>query len=505
MASNWRVAEIGKLPIHIGDGNYSNKYPKSSDFIDEGVPFISASDFSRNRIDSTNFQFISYEQHATLLKGQLKASDILVVTRGNGVGQVAWVDELYENCNLNAQLALLRADETTVHAKFLFYLLSSKEFQRLLVSFSSGSAQPQLPIKALKLVPTRFPEYSEQVSIAKALDVLSTKIEINHEVNQTLEHMAQALFKSWFVDFDPVFDNALASGMSVNDFPEALQKKAAQRLQVQQQIANEEPSAHKKLSARKKPSAHKQPSADKKAEAKPLPQAATASEQWHQLFPSEFEQTDEPSIGINGWIPKGWERSNLKSFGKVVTGKTPPKKIENAFADKGCPFITPSDVDSDVFALTVARYLSLDGVTSVKNNVIEQGSVCVTCIGSQMGQTVIAPYKSVTNQQLNSIVVEKQSYRNYIFMNLRLRREELFNLGSSGSTMPILNKTSFEGLDILKPTEFVLNEFSKVTEKLIDKILLDSHQNEELSKVRDTLLPKLISGELTLPADHNKT
>jgi type I restriction enzyme S subunit len=472
MASNWKVDEIGKLPIHIGDGNYSNKYPKSSDFIDEGVPFISASDFSRNRVDSTNFRFISHEQHATLLKGQLKANDILVVTRGNGVGQVAWVDELYENCNINAQLALLRADETTVHAKFLFYLLSSKEFQRLLVSFSSGSAQPQLPIKALKLVPIRFPEYSEQVSIAKALDVLSTKIEINHQTNQTLEQMAQALFKSWFVDFDPVFDNALASGMAVDDFPEALQKKALARqtyIQEYRQIQSEK-----------------------------------QGQQHRQLFPSEFEQTDEPSIGINGWIPKGWEKSNLKSFGKVVTGKTPPKKIENAFADKGLPFITPSDVDSDVFALTVARYLSSDGVTTVKNNVVEQGSVCVTCIGSQMGKTVIAPYKSVTNQQLNSIVLAKQSYRNYVFMNLRLRREELFNLGSSGSTMPILNKSSFEGLNTLKPTESVLNEFSKVTEKLIDKILLGSHQNEELSKVRDTLLPKLISGELQLPAESIK-
>ncbi len=336
-------------------------------------------------------------------------------------------------------------------------------------SYISGSTRPKITQGDLKKIKISAPDISIRRNIASYIKSFDDKIELNRQTNQTLEQMAQALFKSWFVDFDPVFDNALASGVSVKDFPEALQKKAQQRFEQRQQLESAE------------------------NDVKQLPEDIL------NLFPREFEQTDEPSIGINGWIPKGWETSNLKSFGKVVTGKTPPKKIENAFTDKGLPFITPSDVDSDVFALTVARYLSSDGVDSVKNNVIEQGSVCVTCIGSQMGKTVIAPYKSVTNQQLNSIVLEKQSYRNYLFMNLRLRREELFNLGSSGSTMPILNKTSFEGLKTIKPTELVLNEFSHMTEKLIDKILLGSLQNEELSQVRDTLLPKLISGELTIP------
>ncbi|WP_286887986.1 restriction endonuclease subunit S [Pseudoalteromonas sp. ESRF-bin5] len=214
----------------------------------------------------------------------------------------------------------------------------------------------------------------------------------------------------------------------------------------------------------------------------------------HAHFPNEFEHNEQL-----GWIPKGWEPSNLKEFGKVITGKTPPKKIDDAFDLEGIPFITPSDVEGDVFTLNVIRHLTESGVASVKNNIVEAESVCVTCIGSQMGKTTITPVKSVTNQQLNSIVLGEKYLRDYIFLNLRMRREELFNLGSSGSTMPILNKTSFENLSVLKPNESSLKAFDDITESYLAKILLNSQNNTKLTTMRDTLLPKLISGELQIP------
>lgn len=468
LPNNWKWECLDSLSERVSVGHVGET---SSVFTecDDGVTFLRSQNVRPGKVELGDVKLVKPEFHVKSKKSQLKAGDILVVRVGQNRGDCAVLPNDMGEVNC-ANIVFARLKNTKL-AHFIGYFLNSKLGRSLLLAVSTGSAQGVLNTKSVAKVLVPVPPECDALDISDSLRVLDDKIELNCQTNQTLEKMAQVLFKSWFVDFDPIFDNAIASGMAVNDFPKALQKKAEQRQQIQQQIANGE------------------------LEAKPLP------EDIRQLFPSEFEQIDEPSIGINGWIPKGWEKSNLKSFGKVVTGKTPPKKIENAFADKGLPFITPSDVDSDVFTLTIARHLSSQGVTSVKNNVIEQGSVCVTCIGSQMGKTVIAPYKSVTNQQLNSIVLAKQSYRNYVFMNLRLRREELFNLGSSGSTMPILNKSSFEGLNTLKPTELVLNEFSKVTEKLIDKILLGSHQNEELSKVRDTLLPKLISGEFQLPAE----
>jgi type I restriction enzyme S subunit len=199
---------IGEWSIHIGDGNYSSKYPKASEFLSSGVPFISASDFLDGRITPKNFRFISEEQHSTLRKGQLKSCDVLIVTRGNGVGKVAWVDNQFENCNINAQLALLRADEKEIHSRYLYYILSSPEYFDLLKQYASGSAQPQLTIGSIQRVPLSLPPYERQVEIAKILNILDDKIELNRKMNETLEAMARAIFKSWFIDFDPVHAKA---------------------------------------------------------------------------------------------------------------------------------------------------------------------------------------------------------------------------------------------------------------------------------------------------------
>ena len=204
MQAIWKETTIGDAPIHIGDGNYSSMYPKSSEFVSSGVPFITASDFRNGRISPESFRFISSAQHATLKKGHLKKGDVLIVTRGNGVGNVTWVDAEFEGSNINAQLVLLRADENEIHNRFLYYLLSSKEYQELLVSFASGSAQPQIPIRSLVRVPVRYPSITEQHAIAKFLSVLDDKIEINRRMNRTLESMARAIFRQWFVENEDV-------------------------------------------------------------------------------------------------------------------------------------------------------------------------------------------------------------------------------------------------------------------------------------------------------------
>ena len=204
MKHTWSKGTIGELPIHIGDGNYSSKYPKSRDFLPSGIPFITASDLVGGRIRADNFRFISYQQHEELKKGHLKHGDVLVVTRGNGVGNVAFVDREYEGSNVNAQLVLLRAEEKEFHNRFLYYLLSSPLYRGLLKTFGTGSAQPQIPIWSLKRIELQYPRYSEQRAITHILGTLDDKIELNRRMNETLDAMVRAIFKSWFVAFDPV-------------------------------------------------------------------------------------------------------------------------------------------------------------------------------------------------------------------------------------------------------------------------------------------------------------
>ena len=204
MAGDWVEKTIGEAPIYIADGNYSSKYPKSSDFVRAGVPFVTASDLICGHVRSDNFRYITKRQHEELKKGHLCKGDVIVVTRGNGIGNVAFVDPEFHDANINAQLVLLRADEKELHNRFLYFLLSSKEFNEVLIRYGTGSAQPQIPINSLVKIPLRYPDYEEQRTIARILGTLDDKIELNRRMNETLEAMARALFKSWFVDFDPV-------------------------------------------------------------------------------------------------------------------------------------------------------------------------------------------------------------------------------------------------------------------------------------------------------------
>src|SRR5262245_59762136 len=110
MAGDWVEKTIGEAPIYIGDGNYSSKYPKSSDFVLAGVPFTTASDMICGHIRSDNLRYIEKRQHEELKKGHLCKGDVIVVTRGNGIGNVAFVDPEFHDANINAQLVLLRTD-----------------------------------------------------------------------------------------------------------------------------------------------------------------------------------------------------------------------------------------------------------------------------------------------------------------------------------------------------------------------------------------------------------
>jgi len=318
---------------------------------------------------------------------------------------------------------------------FMFYLLSSLGLDKL----NEDSAVPGLNRNTAYQQKFKFPLLPTQKKIAHILSTLDDKIELNRKMNQTLEEMAQALFKSWFVDFDPVHAKANASS-------DADMEQIADELGISKEVLD--------------------------------------------LFPSEFEESEL------GMIPQGWVVKQLSDFGRVVTGKTPPKKVDNAYNIEGNPFITPTDIDDSLFVTTTNRCLSETGQESVKNSQIEANSICVTCIGSQMGKTTITPVSSFTNQQINSIVINDNTTRIYIFSNLRNRKEEIFRLGSSGSTMPILNKSSFEKLPVILPNYKTLQSFNMVVVNILNHVLDNDKQTIILQKTRDTLLPKLLSGEL---------
>lgn len=165
-------------------------------------------------------------------------------------------------------------------------------------------------------------------------------------------------------------------------------------------------------------------------------------------------------------LPEGWRMGTLGEFGDIITGKTPSSDNPEDFGDDML-FITPGDFAvGSKFILNTERHLSAIGCERLKNKILPKGSVAVTCIGSDMGKVAIVFEPSITNQQINAIKVKENIYIDYLFYYLSSIKNELKAMALGSSTMPLLNKSDFEDINIIIPHYPCLNEFSKIMSKI---------------------------------------
>ena len=181
-----------------------------------------------------------------------------------------------------------------------------------------------------------------------------------------------------------------------------------------------------------------------------------------------------------------WEDLTLGDLGRVVTGKTPLTAVEGNFGGQ-IPFVTPSDMDGRKTISTTVRYLTEIGAASVKGSKIPAGSVLVSCIGSDMGKAVIAGRDCVTNQQINSIVVDDRFSSEFVYYNLSTRKCEIRHQAAGGSAQPILNKGDFSRLEIAIPPLAEQKAIAAVLGALDDKIELNRRMNATLEAMARAL------------------
>jgi type I restriction enzyme, S subunit len=199
-----------------------------------------------------------------------------------------------------------------------------------------------------------------------------------------------------------------------------------------------------------------------------------------------------------GKIPEGWYMSDVENFSEynIITGKTPSTKKTEYYDQKGTPFITIPDMHGKVYVTKTNRYLSVKGVESQKNKTLPKNSVCVSCIATP-GLVVITTKDSQTNQQINSFTPKYENLY-YVYFSLKGLSDHIRDLGSSGSTTLNLNKMQFSKISIIKPSDVILRTFSEVIEPLFKQIKNLMLENEVLEELRDTLIPKLLSGEIEI-------
>lgn len=182
-----------------------------------------------------------------------------------------------------------------------------------------------------------------------------------------------------------------------------------------------------------------------------------------------------------------WKETALGEIGKVITGKTPSKNNPNDWGEI-YNFITPTDIkNDDKFINQTKRSISEEGKVRFKNLMIDEYSVIVTCIGSDMGKVVISKNKSLTNQQINSITVYNDHNVDFIYYKLKNSYKLLKRLAGSGSTMPILNKSDFSNIKLKFPPLPEQKAIAKVLTAFDDKIELLQQQNKTLETIAQTI------------------
>ena len=190
-------------------------------------------------------------------------------------------------------------------------------------------------------------------------------------------------------------------------------------------------------------------------------------------------------------LPAGWRMGTIIDFGEVITGKTPSSENPEDFGGK-MPFVTPGDFTNyRKFTIGAERWLSDDGINRLKGKVLPKGSVIVTCIGSDMGKVVIASEECITNQQMNSIVVKRGEYSDYLYYVLLSMTMELKAMALGSSTMPLLNKSDFEKIAVIFPSSDLLIEFSQIVTAENNLLLLKLKENLKLTELQSLLLAKM--------------
>ncbi len=190
-------------------------------------------------------------------------------------------------------------------------------------------------------------------------------------------------------------------------------------------------------------------------------------------------------------LPEGWRMGTIGEFGVVITGKTPSSDNPEDFGND-MPFVTPGDFGKyHKFAIGAERGLSEIGVKRLKGKVLPKGSVIVTCIGSDMGKVSIASEGCITNQQMNSIIVNRREYSDYLFYVLSFISKELRAMALGSSTMPLLNKSDFERIGVIFPPNDLLVKFSQLLNTCNETTILKQKENIKLTELQSLLLAKM--------------
>ncbi|MFP4029620.1 MAG: restriction endonuclease subunit S [Candidatus Brocadiia bacterium] len=382
------------------------------------------------------------EQYTDDPKKRAEPGDLLFCVRGSSTGRMNWADREYA---IGRGLAALRHKKGLRYNHFLRGLLEL--YLPALLKAATGSTFPNVSKGLLSDFEVLVPDLDEQEKISKILRTFDDKIELNRRMNKTLESTARTLFKSWFVDFDPVIDNAVRAG---NPIPEEFGDRAAAR--------------------RKALDAGNPVVADDMAE----------------HFPAAFEESDQ------GPIPVGWEIRALDEIADYLNG-TAWQRYRAEGDEESLPVIKIREL-RDGFSDNTDR-ASLDVPDKY---IIEDGDVIFSWSGSLLVKLWTGG-RGVLNQHLfkvSSVRFPKWFY--YLWTVEHLERFQRI-AADKATTMGHIKRAHLSEAKVLVPSEELLNTMGKAIAPPIGRQIHNELEIRTLTKSRDALLPNLLSGKVRVP------
>lgn len=402
----WDIVDVRSVTEFVGRG-------VTPSYTDAGVVVLNQKCIREGKVSFDESRFTDPNVKKIPEQKFLKDYDILINSTGQGtLGRVGQVKFIKEKMTVDSHVSIVRAINKKINPLFLgFYL---KSIQPQIEAMAEGSTgQTELAREKIANILVPLPVGNEQKQIAEILSSLDDKIELNRRMNKTLEEMAQALFKRWFVDFE---------------------------------------------------------------------------------FPNKEGKPYRTSGGtMVKDAPEGWRALSLFDLVDVMSGGT-PKTNDESYWNGNIPFFTPKDAGPDLFAISAEKYLSEEGIKNCNSQLYPVNTIFITARGT-VGKIALAGVPMAMNQSCYALKGKNGFGQLFSLMLIKRLTQELQNK-THGSVFDSITIDTFRNTSFVAPNIELTNEFDKTVRPLFDRLLLNTLENNSLEKIRDSLLPRLMSGKI---------
>lgn len=447
MESKFDTAPLSSLVDNRRGISYGIVQPGSHD--PNGTPIVRVTDVRDGRVNTDQPLKVKKEIAGKYSRTTLRGGELLLTLVGT-VGELAIVPETMAGWNTARAVAVIPVLDDP-GATWVKYALEAGPAREYIKSRLNTTVQATLNLRDVSAFPVPLPSKLYRDFVIDVLDPIDKKIDINRGLNMSLEECAQAIFKSWFIDFDPVVYNAVQAGYSV---PERFQAAAARY--------------------RDNPGLMK------------LPRHIL------ELFPDRFEDSEL------GAIPSGWAVKSLASLVELIGGGTPKTKMPEYWGGK-IPWFSVVDApnESDLWVVDTEKHITEMGLENSSAKILPEETTIISARGT-VGKCALVGEPMAMNQSCYG--VRPISGYGAFFINFLLRKKiDYLQQSGHGSVFNTITRSTFEAIKVVDCGPELSGFFDEQVDPLLYGLLNRIRENATLAGMRDTLLPKLISGELRIP------